>query len=66
MKYRIYHWDNFEPPGEDTLLIGDAETIQEAEDLIIQKYGNRLFGNGADRIQIVNAQGDVVKSFNVA
>jgi len=65
--FGIYHWDTFEEePGLDTILVGEADTLEEAERKVVEKYGDRIIYNGADEVQIVNRQGKVVRSYAVA
>jgi len=65
-KYGIYHWDTFEQDPEDaTLLVAEANTLPEAEKKVQKKYGKRIGGHGADRVDIVDKAGNVVESFQV-
>ena len=64
--FGIYHWDTFEQDPEDaTLLVDEASTLPEAEKKVRKKYGNHIGGHGADRVDIVDKVGNVVKSFQV-
>jgi len=63
-KFGIYHWDTFELPGRDTFLIGEADTLEEAEVFAHKHYGDRLH-RGADRVEIVNSSGDIVRQYSV-
>jgi hypothetical protein len=60
--FGIYHWDTFE---NTTLLIDESDTLAGAEIKVKEKYGDRIKADGADRVDIVNEQGDVVMKFNV-
>lgn len=63
--FRVFHWDTFDPPGEDTIQIHDADTIEEAEAWIRGHYGDRLRESGADKVDIVDQKGNVVRSWRV-
>lgn len=61
--YGIYHWDTFETTGEDILLVDEADTVEEAEAKVKRLYGNRISNHGADRVEIVDQQGEIVQSY---
>ena len=61
-QFGVYHWDTFD---NETWLVGEADTVEEAEALVDDKYGNRIRMDGADRVDIVNATGEVVKKYCV-
>jgi len=63
--FGIYHWDTFEAFGEDTILVDEADTLEEAERKVVKRYGDRIVYNGADEVHIVNRQGEVVKRYAV-
>jgi hypothetical protein len=63
--FGIYHWDTFEESGEDTILVDEADSLEEAERKVVKWYGPRIVYNGADEVQIVNRQGEVVKRYPV-
>jgi len=58
----ICHWDTFD---NDTFKVGEAETLEEAKKKVKERYGDRIKKSGADRVQIVNLDGDVVENFSV-
>ena len=58
---KIYHWDTFD---HETLLIGRAKTLEAAEKFVKDRYGERLSNSGADKVDIVDEQGNVVKSWH--
>ncbi len=60
--FGIYHWDTFD---NETILIKEADLLEEAEEYVKQHYGNRLSANGADRVEIVDKKGKVVSSQSV-
>lgn len=68
--YSVTHWDTFEAPGEDTILIGRFETLADAEAFVLYTYGpdgppgQRLSTCGADRIEI-RFLGAVVQEYPV-
>jgi hypothetical protein len=61
-KFAVYHWDTFD---NETFLKHEADTLEECEDWVIKHYGERLRESGADRVDIVDDKGDIVKQFNV-
>ena len=64
--FGIYYWDTFDPPGQDTDLIDEADTLEAAEALVEQGYAGRLGPGGADYIEIVRERdGEIMRRFNV-
>lgn len=66
--FGVYHWDTFEPPGDDTSLVSEADTLAEARTWVSRHYAGRLRSNGADRVQIVHwsgSTGRVVAEYRV-
>ena len=61
-EYGIYHWDTFD---NETILIGNATTIEEAEEKVKDRYGGRIRPDGADRVDIVDKSGNVVRVYSV-
>lgn len=61
-KFGIYHWDTFD---NVTILIGQAETIKDAENKVRKRYGKRIDSSGADVVDIVDKKGNIKKSFSV-
>lgn len=61
-KYGIYHWDTFD---NATSLIGQKDTIKEVRDFVEKEYGDRLSPHGADRVDVVDLNGNVVEIFRV-
>lgn len=55
--YEIYHWDTFD---NSTVLIGECQTFQEALCCVRRRYGDRLKANGADQVDIVDVNGNIV------
>lgn len=61
--FGIYHWDTFD---NETLLIGEADTLDEAEEFVKDRYKGRLRSTGADRVDIVEyPAGDIVRKYSV-
>ena len=60
--FGIYHWDTFD---NETILIAEADTLEAAEQKVKDRYGSRISGKGADKVDIVNGKGDVVRQFSV-
>ena len=61
-KFGVYHWDTFD---NETILIDEFDTLKEAEDFVAEKYKGRVRPDGADKVDIVNLKGVVVKQFSV-
>ena len=61
-EYGIYHWDTFD---NETILVGEANTLVEAKQKVVNKYGPRLRRDGADRVDIVDLQGNVIEKYRV-
>ena len=60
--FKIYHWDTFD---NETILIDQCDTKKEAEKKVFEKYAGRIGLAGADKVEIVDRQGNIVKSFPV-
>ena len=60
--FGIYYWDTFD---NETDLVAEADTFPEAEKKVQKKYGKRIGGHGADRVDIVDLKGNVVAKFAV-
>jgi hypothetical protein len=62
-EFGIYHWDTFD---NVTILIDEADTLDEALDKVKDKYEDRINPkHGADQVDIVDQNGDIVKKFKV-
>lgn len=61
-KFGIYHWDTFD---NETLLIDEANTLEKAEKKVEEKYKGRISAQGADKVEIVDKKGTVLKSYGV-
>jgi len=59
--FGVYHWDTFD---NETILIGESDTLDEARQFVQEKYKGRLGSDGADRVDIVDQQGDIVDHFS--
>ncbi len=69
--FGVYHWDTFD---NETFLItknystdekAEFDTIEEAEACVKEIYAGHISDNGADQVDIVNLNGDIVKKFRV-
>jgi hypothetical protein len=60
--FGVYHWDTFD---NETLLVGEANTLNEAEEIVQKKYKGRISGQGADQVDIVDKKGSIVAKFHV-
>ena len=61
-EFGIYHWDMFD---NETLLVGEADTVTKAVKFIDDKYGARISCDGADRVEVVDLSGIILRRFNV-
>jgi hypothetical protein len=61
-KIGIYHWDTFD---NETGLVDEADTFEEAEKKVEERYGERLRPTGADQVDIVDKKGNIVKKYSV-
>jgi hypothetical protein len=61
-EFGIYHWDTFD---NTTVLVDEATTLQKAIHKVKKRYKGRLDSNCADRVDIVNLNGDVVEKYQV-
>lgn len=61
--FGVYHWDTFD---NETLLIGEADTLDEAVDFVEDRYKHRISDSGADQVDIVDLSGNIVKKFKVS
>lgn len=61
-QFGIYHWDTFD---NETCLVDEADTLQDAIDKVKSLYKGRISPNGADKVDVVNSQGDIVRQFSV-
>lgn len=60
--FGVYHWDTFD---NETFLVGEADTLPEAEQMVESKYGSRISFNGADKVEIVSKTGEVLGEWQV-
>ena len=62
LEFGVYHWDTFD---NDTVLLREFDDLAEAVDYVKDRYGERLRDSGADRVEIVNSVGSVVRRWRV-
>lgn len=55
-EFGVYHWETFD---NNTLLIGEADTISDASNIVEDKYKDRFSTSGADVVEIVDSKGNV-------
>lgn len=60
--YGIYLWDTFD---NSTILIDEADSIEEAEDIAHNSYGDSMNLHGADRIEVVDLKGNIILWWNI-
>lgn len=61
-KYGVYHCDTFD---NETLLIDEFDTLEQAVEFANERYEGRISDNGADQVDIVSRKGDIVVSLKV-
>jgi hypothetical protein len=66
-QFGIYHWDTFDSFDDDggTILVAEADTLAEAEQIVEKKYKGLIRSTGADYVEIVNSIGKVVRRYRV-
>lgn len=60
--FGIYHWDTFD---NETILVDEDSTLEGAVDKVMEKYAGRISPNGADQVDIVDKDGNIVSKFRV-
>ena len=58
----ICHWDTFDG---GIFRVGGAQTLAEAEEIVQEKYGSRIRPSGADKVDIVDNTGKIVRQYSV-
>lgn len=61
-KYGIYHWDTFD---NETFLVDQTDTLEEAQAKVQEYYKGRIIPHGADKVEIITNNGDVVIRYSV-
>ena len=61
-KYGVYHWDTFD---NETWLQFEDDSFQNCLDWVKEYYVDRIRDSGADKVDIVDNEGDVKKSFRI-
>lgn len=61
-EYGIYHWDTFD---NTTSLVDEADTLEDAIQLVQDHYEEHLSPYGADQVDIVDSEGEVVRKYKV-
>lgn len=61
-KFGVYHWDTFD---NETILMHQCNTQEAAEKYVQKHYGERISPNGADRVDIVDKKGAVLRTYTV-
>jgi hypothetical protein len=60
--FAICHWDTFDG---NTFVVAEALTLEEAVRKVEEMYKGRIRSSGADKVDIVDMNGDVARSFKV-
>jgi len=61
-EFGIYHWDTFD---NETWLVDEADTVEEAEKMVMSRYGGQISSSGADQVDLVSRSGKVLKSWRI-
>lgn len=61
-EFGVYHWDTFD---NHTLLIKEFDDQESAQEFVADHYEGRISVQGADKVDIVNSRGKVVKQYAV-
>ena len=61
-KFGVYRW---EKSSYTTSLVSEADTIEDAENLVAQKYEDQISDQGHNKILIVDSNGKIVTRFPV-
>ena len=61
--YRIFHWDTFD---NATVLIGEVDTLDKAIAFVEKRYNDRINAQGADKVDIVDQHGTIVRQYAVS
>lgn len=62
-EFGIYHWDTFD---NETILVDEADTLEEAKQKVINKYDKRIKKSGADQVDIVDSKGNIVEKYPIS
>ena len=60
--FGIYHWDTFD---NETFLVDEADSLNEAQKKVLDKYGSRISASGSDQVDIVDQKGNIVAKYKV-
>lgn len=60
--FKVYHWDTFD---DETILLTKKFELAEAVRFVERRYAGRISPSGADRVEIVDTAGNVVKRYSV-
>jgi len=53
----VCHWDTFD---NETFKLGGFNTLEEATKFAHDHYGDRIRDSGADKVEIVDSEGNIV------
>ena len=58
-KFGVYHWDTFD---NETFLVGQSDSPKGADKIIDRKYKGRFSVHGADKVEVVDRNGKILRS----
>lgn len=61
-QFGIYHWDTFD---NTTILIDEKDTLEQAHAFVQERYKGRIGPTGADQVDIVDQNGNIVDAYKV-
>ncbi len=62
-EFGVYHYDTFD---YQTFLVEEFDDLKSAQQFVEEDhYKNSISPQGADRVDIVNAKGNIVKQYSV-
>lgn len=60
--FGVYHWDTFD---NETILIAERATLKAAQKFVQKRYAGRIGSDGADQVDIVDRDGNIVHKVSV-
>lgn len=61
-EFGVYHWDTFD---NEIILIFEDNSLAKTEKFVKERYKDRIKDNGADQVDIVNKQGNIIKKYKI-
>jgi len=61
-EFGVHHWDTFD---NETIMLEEFDELSDAEEYVADKYKGRIGPQGADKVDIVNSKGKIVRQYSV-